>query len=203
MSKEIRKAYYSTLANSITKDGYIPSNHVLTMIVKDFPPAEPGALDLDNMWGDRKEPFYDKIWTAFWYRFVKDIIWNKVLDRRSWKFLFQRVFRGWDDSETWSLDYTFYKWALPRFKRFRVLMETRHPSVPSGLVSENNTWDLSGSKDWKDDPDWKEWQRILGEIEWALAFGNYEDKDSCDDWCWLRHQNGLNLFSAHLNSIWW
>lgn len=31
---------------------------------------------------------------------------------------FQRLFRGWDDSETWSLDYTFYKWFYTRLKRY-------------------------------------------------------------------------------------
>lgn len=44
-----------------------------------------------------------------------------VLLKRKIKFFFQRVIRGWDDSETWSLDYEFYKWLLPRLKRFEEL----------------------------------------------------------------------------------
>lgn len=35
------------------------------------------------------------------------------------KFFFQRVFRGWDDSETWDFEESFLKWALPRLKRVR------------------------------------------------------------------------------------
>lgn len=34
------------------------------------------------------------------------------------KFFFQRVFRGWDDRETWDLEYEFLKWILPRLKRY-------------------------------------------------------------------------------------
>lgn len=38
--------------------------------------------------------------------------------RRRIKFFFQRIFCGFDDSETWSLDLTFYEWLKPRLKRF-------------------------------------------------------------------------------------
>ena len=34
------------------------------------------------------------------------------------KFFLQRVFRGWDDSETWDLEFEFLKWIFPRLKRF-------------------------------------------------------------------------------------
>ena len=34
------------------------------------------------------------------------------------KYFFQRVFRGWDDRETWDLEYEFLKWIFPRLKRF-------------------------------------------------------------------------------------
>ena len=47
----------------------------------------------------------------FWHR-LGYRIWRQI------RFFFQRVFRGWDDSETWSLDISFYEWLLPRFKRF-------------------------------------------------------------------------------------
>ena len=35
------------------------------------------------------------------------------------KYFFQRVFRGWDDRETWDLEYEFLKWILPRLKRLK------------------------------------------------------------------------------------
>lgn len=39
-------------------------------------------------------------------------IWRKV------RFFFQRLKRGFDDSDTWDLYDTFYRWLLPRLKRF-------------------------------------------------------------------------------------
>lgn len=38
--------------------------------------------------------------------------------KRKIKFFFQRLFRGWDDSDTWCLRQVFYKWLRPRLKRF-------------------------------------------------------------------------------------
>lgn len=37
------------------------------------------------------------------------------------RFFMQRRIRGFDDSETWALDDTFYQWILPRLKRFKEL----------------------------------------------------------------------------------
>lgn len=34
------------------------------------------------------------------------------------KFFWQRRIRGFDDSETWALDESFFRWFLPRLKRF-------------------------------------------------------------------------------------
>ena len=39
--------------------------------------------------------------------------------KRIIKFFYQRIFRGWDDSETWNLDTEFYKWIYPRLKVFK------------------------------------------------------------------------------------
>lgn len=34
------------------------------------------------------------------------------------KRFYQRLTRGWDDSDTWNLDLTFMKWLSPRLKRY-------------------------------------------------------------------------------------
>lgn len=39
----------------------------------------------------------------------------------------QRKTRGWDDSETWSLDFKIAQWIYPRIKRFKEL-NNGHPS---------------------------------------------------------------------------
>lgn len=38
---------------------------------------------------------------------------------RNIRFFFQRIIRGWDDSETWDLQYAFLKWFYPRIKRYK------------------------------------------------------------------------------------
>ena len=45
-----------------------------------------------------------------WYRFY-----------RPYWFFWQRITRGFNDSETWNLDYTIAKLVLPRLKRFKEL----------------------------------------------------------------------------------
>lgn len=54
------------------------------------------------------------------YRFYTDWIrWCSI--KQKMKFWYQRKIRGWDDSETWSLDDKLYEWLLPRLKRFNDL----------------------------------------------------------------------------------
>ena len=46
--------------------------------------------------------------------------------KRAIKHWWQRRTRGWDDSDTYSLDITIAKFALPRFKRLREIQKERH-----------------------------------------------------------------------------
>ena len=46
---------------------------------------------------------------------------EEELAAREERFVQQRKERGWDDSETWSLDFSFAKWIVPRLKRFKEL----------------------------------------------------------------------------------
>jgi hypothetical protein len=96
-------------------------------------------------------------------------------------FWFQRRTRGWDDSETWSLDSTIAKFVLPRIQRFRQL-----PKGHPGDISE------------------EEWDNILGEIEWVMSVHASEDgtwnlklkKD------WKRYRRGMRLFGEYFGSLW-
>ena len=63
------------------------------------------------------------------------------------KHFYQRRTRGWDDSDTWSLDHTIAKFVLPRLKLFRKI----DFGYPAGLTSE-------------------EWNWILDEMIWAMEF---------------------------------
>lgn len=52
-------------------------------------------------------------------------LWHSIFNFSSHKYaikrFFQRLFRGWDDSDTWSLDSTFFRWLAPRLQRFQEL----------------------------------------------------------------------------------
>ncbi len=49
---------------------------------------------------------------------------------RSIRLLCQRLTRGWDDSETWNLDWEFQRWIYPRLLRFNELAPQRHVHSP-------------------------------------------------------------------------
>lgn len=79
--------------------------------------------DDESKWDKIKEKFDDilyEILPRFLYRFLHNLF-NLSMWRGKIRRFFQRIIRGWDDSDTWSLDTTFYQWFLPRFKRFQEL----------------------------------------------------------------------------------
>jgi len=118
---------------------------------------------------------------------------------------YQRITRGWDDSDTWSLDHTIAKYILPRLKRFR---EIGRNSCP--VLHESFEFDR----------DFEEWNEILDKM--ILAFelivddeksyfdnlnagsdeemGNYieysEDRN-------LKINTGMDLFCKYFNHLWW
>lgn len=57
----------------------------------------------------------------FLYRWIQKSWWFIKTIPAKLKRLGQRIIRGWDDSETWSLDITFFEWITPRLKRFAKL----------------------------------------------------------------------------------
>jgi hypothetical protein len=47
---------------------------------------------------------------------------------------FQKIIRGWDDSETWNLDHSFYKWFYTRLKRYiEVIKNTTEQNTTNDL----------------------------------------------------------------------
>lgn len=103
---------------------------------------------------------------------------------RSVKYFFQRRTRGWDDSETWSLDFHMAKFLVPRLKRFKQL----NCAYPYGLTFE-------------------EWEQELDEM--IFAFEWYADDrrwdrfgiEYADDW--KRAEAGAELFGKRYNCLWW
>lgn len=92
----------------------------------------------------------------------------------------QRRTRGWDDSETWSLDASLAKLILPRLRRFQEVT-AGHPSD----VTE------------------AEWNETLNKMIDAFAFiGTDEYYDRSDEQDALV-QAGLKLFAENYTRLWW
>ena len=101
--------------------------------------------------------------------------------RRRVRFLWQRVFRGFSDEETWSLDLTIARFALPRLKRFKEVNNC-YP----GHMSENR------------------WDKALDKMIFAMQ----KTIDDCpvemsDEETRRKVREGLRLFGKHFNSLWW
>ena len=72
---------------------------------------------------EKIDDMFYKIVPNWFYCFIHRIF-NFRAHKQSIKLFFQRLIRGWDDTETWSLDDSFYKWLQPRLKRFIQLTMT-------------------------------------------------------------------------------
>jgi len=59
---------------------------------------------------------------------------------RKLRFFWQRLTRGWDESETWSLDYTVARFIIPRLKFFRDNLHGHPDRTPSGKPLTFEGW---------------------------------------------------------------
>lgn len=100
--------------------------------------------------------------------------------RRKLRFFIQRRIRGWDDSETWSLDSSLARIILPRLKRFRELT-IAHPS--------NHSED--------------EWNEILDKIIAAFEFAASEGRWQASPEEYDKHHEGIKLFAQYYWALWW
>ena len=102
--------------------------------------------------------------------------------KRSIRFFFQRLFRKFDDSETWSLEHELAKHILPRLKRFKEL----NNGYPNGFTPES--WDI-----------------MLDEMIYAFDFRACETAFQLDatEKEHERVQRGLSAFGRHFTKLWW
>lgn len=114
-------------------------------------------------------------------RFFNQSKWR--LMKRRLRFWGQRRMRGWDDSETWSLDVPIANFILPRLIRFREIRGGR----PCDMTE-------------------KKWDAILGKM--IDAFTLVADPKTSDEWRWSEEQTetvntGLRLFGKYFGHLWW
>ena len=110
-----------------------------------------------------------------WFNRLRHKLW-----KRSLRFFWQRVIRGWDDGETFSLDYSLSKLIAPRLKRFA---ELRY-GYPSDM-SEG------------------EWQRDLDKMVEAFEFSASEKRWLASPEEYDKHQEGIELFAKNFFGLWW
>ena len=124
---------------------------------------------------------------------------NWHLIKRSIRFWWQRRTRGWDDSETWSLEHSLAKLIAPRLKRFKEL----NNGVPGYLCPGGGSTTNYGNKI---DKAAAKWDAMLDDMIFAFEFVADEDKyftakpDSPE---WKRVEKGLTLFRKNFHSLWW
>lgn len=94
-------------------------------------------------------------------------------DERWEKYKQQRIERGFDDSETWSLDTTIIKFILPRLKRFK--------EIPCGYPSYLNSEE--------------EWDKILQTmIDWMEHYDVIMDDSE--------YKEGRDNFFEYFSALW-
>ena len=115
-------------------------------------------------------------------RRLKQVKW-----KRFFRFKWQKLTRGWDDSETWCLRSPFARFILPRLKRFKQL-KAGHPC------------DITA----------KEWDEILDKMIFAFESlleeennPNYEEDVYEFNKRYKKIQEGLELFGKWYLSLWW
>jgi hypothetical protein len=101
-------------------------------------------------------------------------------DKRQAKWEKQRESRGFDDSETWSLDCTFARFIVPRLKRFKKLNNGHPPEMTM-----------------------KEWEEIIQKMIDGFSFLDSEKRWCCEDSDFAIVDEAAALFSKWLIHLWW
>jgi len=135
----------------------------------------------------------------YWEDFEdKSGLWNL---RRQAKWFWQRLTRGFDDQDLWSLDRTIARFVYPRLEKFR-------------------TWQCEHGNSCPGDLDPASWLEVLNKM--VLAFELLHDRDTGEEevaptpddkvcWdIWVTHiqendakiKEGLALFGKYLPDLW-
>lgn len=105
---------------------------------------------------------------------------KRAADKRSRRFFWQRLTRGWDDGDTFSLDYSLAKIIAPRLKRFKEVTI----GVPLDMKEQ-------------------EWNDKLDKMIAAFEFAGSEDRWSAKPEDFKKHGEGIKLFAEHYWQLWW
>lgn len=102
--------------------------------------------------------------------------------KRDIRFLYQRLTRGWDDGDTFSLDYSVAKLIAPRLRRFKEITIGDEVLTPE-------------RKEWADELD-----KMIAAFEWYGSETRWSDNEHQ---MMQKHQEGLDLFAKYYGGLWW
>lgn len=126
--------------------------------------------------------------------------------KRMVKFFFQRLIRGFDDSETWALDNTFYRWLYPRLKRF---MEV-NCAYPTNTTYEDWQNELKKRVEQlkylaeSNDMDFDDWSYLSKKELAELKKREPNDKKFINMIAFDKMQDDFNKwFGENINQLWW
>lgn len=109
---------------------------------------------------------------------IRDVI--ERFSKKEFKYFHQRLMRGFDDTETFSLDHSLAKIILPRLKRFKELSIAR-------------PYDMTES----------EWNIILDKMIFSFEFAASDRLFADPNDEWAEYQEGLELFGKHYSNLSW
>jgi hypothetical protein len=112
--------------------------------------------------------------------FTNKFFQQSIFTKRFWRFLYQRLTRGWDDGDLWGLDTTIAKFTIPRLKEFR----NKTCSFPSDFT-------------------FKGWLEAVDDMIYALETSADDDLRWDKDRDWDRVKKGHSLFGQYFMDLWW
>lgn len=138
------------------------------------------------------------IWYIIYNRGIRKLIPkyqnHTIFTRFYWRTLKDRLTKGYDESELWSLDYSLTKLIAPRIKDFAKDFEINGGGIPGWILEEENQKSIKKGFKW-DSQKWcmadkkedrkcfqrasKRWSNILNEIAAGFEDMELENKDWC------------------------
>lgn len=125
---------------------------------------------------------------------------------RKVRFFIQRCKRGFDDSETWDLEDTFYRWLLPRLRRFKEVTMAYPMSYKSHTDWKKELSDRVAQLDCIvniDDISFQDWsyipKNVLRELH-KKCVGKSSICSTAKDYC-IKDFN--KWFCKNVGKLWW
>ena len=143
-----------------------------------------------------KEWFSNIGW--WFYRFYCYHLTPRLI-KRSIRFWWQRRTRGWDNSETWAIDYSFYKWITPRLKEFRNFYS--YPPLEAFVPYTNKQVYSRFNEKQQGELAIEIWGKIIDKMIEGFELG-IEDCSTFDREKRRKIDKATFLFAKYLNTMW-